>query len=101
MWGRTCSVVDPHHFDADPDPTYHFDAEPDMDPDSWFLFDADPEFYLTHFFTRMQIRILILIWSWFLFDADADPGSQNDEDPDLQHCVLVHKTFKMWLSYCM
>ncbi len=34
------SVVDPHHFDADPDSTHH----PDADPDSDFLFDADPTF---------------------------------------------------------
>jgi hypothetical protein len=31
------SVVDPHHFDADPDAdpdlTYHPDANPDADPD--------------------------------------------------------------------
>ncbi len=26
------SVVDGHRFDADPDPTYHFDAYPDPDP---------------------------------------------------------------------
>jgi hypothetical protein len=35
------SVADPHHFDADPDPTYHFDMEPDAGPDPDFLFDAD------------------------------------------------------------
>jgi len=28
------SVADPHHFDADPDPTLHFDADPDPDPGS-------------------------------------------------------------------
>jgi len=27
------SVADPHHFDADPDPAFHFDAVPDPDPD--------------------------------------------------------------------
>ncbi len=35
--------MDPHHFDADsdadPDSTYH----PDADPDSDILFDADPD----------------------------------------------------------
>jgi hypothetical protein len=35
----TTSVVDPQHFDADPDSTYH----PDADPDSDFLFDVDPD----------------------------------------------------------
>jgi hypothetical protein len=31
--------VDPHHFDADPDPACHFDS--DLDPT--FHFDADPD----------------------------------------------------------
>jgi hypothetical protein len=26
------SVVDPHHYDTDPDRTYHPDADPDPDP---------------------------------------------------------------------
>jgi hypothetical protein len=26
------SVVNPHHDDADPDPTFHPDADPDLDP---------------------------------------------------------------------
>ena len=33
------SVADPHHFDADPDPTFYFDA----DPDPTLRFDADPD----------------------------------------------------------
>ncbi len=37
------SVMDPHHVDADPDSTYHPDADPDVDPES--------DFYL------MRIRI--------------------------------------------
>jgi hypothetical protein len=32
------SVVDEHRFDADPDPTYHFDDYPDPDPDSTLSF---------------------------------------------------------------
>ncbi len=32
------SVADPHHFDADPDPSFHVDA----DPDPTFHSDADP-----------------------------------------------------------
>jgi hypothetical protein len=33
------SVVDPRHFDADPDadPIYHFDADPDADPDFYLM----------------------------------------------------------------
>ncbi len=49
------SVVDPHHFDLDPDSTYHPDADPD--PEIWFLFDAD-------------------------VDADPDSTFHPDADPD-------------------
>jgi hypothetical protein len=34
------SVVDPHHFDPDPDPTFHPDADPDLDPDPSFQIKA-------------------------------------------------------------
>ncbi len=43
------SVTDPHHIDADPDPTCNCDANPDpacyfdADPDPTFHSDADPE----------------------------------------------------------
>jgi hypothetical protein len=47
--------VDPHHVDADPDSTYHPDADPDADPDSGFLFDADS---IRHFIL-VRIRILV------------------------------------------
>jgi hypothetical protein len=30
------SVVDPHHIDAHPDPTFHFNGNPDADPRRWF-----------------------------------------------------------------
>ncbi len=33
------SVVDRHRFDADPDPNFHVDADPDLD---WHHNDADP-----------------------------------------------------------
>ncbi len=35
--------MDPHYFDADPDSTFHPDADPAPDPDSDFYFDADPD----------------------------------------------------------
>ncbi len=38
--------LDPHHFDVDPDSTYHPDADPDADPDPYFYF----------------MRIRIFIW---------------------------------------
>jgi hypothetical protein len=36
-----CSVVDPHHLDADPDSEFLFDADPEADPDPTFHPDAD------------------------------------------------------------
>jgi hypothetical protein len=44
------SVVDPHHFDADPDSTF----DPDEDPDS--------DFYLM----RIRIQLITLMWIWYL-----------------------------------
>jgi hypothetical protein len=35
------SVADPHHFDADPDPAFHIDANPDPNPTCHS--DADPD----------------------------------------------------------
>ncbi len=34
------SVVDPHHLDADPDSTFHLDADPAPAPDSGFQIKA-------------------------------------------------------------
>jgi hypothetical protein len=52
------SVVDPHHFDADSDSTYH----PDADPDPYFQIKAQSPDPAYHF--------------------DVDPNA----DPDPQHC---------------
>jgi hypothetical protein len=51
MRGTGTSVVDTHHFYADPDPAFHFDAAPDRsfhcvaepDPNPTFQFAADPD----------------------------------------------------------
>ncbi len=46
---QTCSVADPHHLDAGPDPACHYDADPDpachfdTDPDPTFYFDEDQD----------------------------------------------------------
>jgi hypothetical protein len=40
------SVADPHHFDPDPDPTFH--SDPDPDPTFQFDPDPDPAFQITH-----------------------------------------------------
>ncbi len=83
------SVVDPRHvdadhFDADPDSTYHPDADPDADLDSKFLFDADQHSN---------------------FHPDADPGL--DPDPSFQiKAQTIEKVLNMlifhtfWLVIC-
>jgi hypothetical protein len=78
------SVADPHqsdpalHFDADPDPTFQFDADADPDPTSHF----PPVFDLP----MLQNKPLRL--PTFYFAADPDPDFHFDADPDsdAQHC---------------
>jgi hypothetical protein len=89
--------VDPHHVKADPDanldPTFHPDADPD--PDLSFQIKAQTleksakiGSYSIHFVSS-SANWCGLVWcesgSEFLFDADADPdadpGYQNDPDP--------------------
>ncbi len=41
----TTSVVDPHHGDADPDSTYHPEADPDADPYSQLLGGSGSDFH--------------------------------------------------------
>ncbi len=50
------SVADLHHFEADPDPACHFDADADLDPDPACHVDADP----FHFKKRIRMRVRIL-----------------------------------------
>jgi hypothetical protein len=72
------SVADPHHIDADPDPTFH----PNADPDPAFQFDADPD-PTTHFLPDLDPPMLQndpQRLPPFHFDADPDPASQNDAD---------------------
>jgi hypothetical protein len=57
------SVVDPHHFDGDPDHTFPNPAGQFVaDPDPACHFDAGPD-------------------PTFHFNADPDPNFQNDADP--------------------
>ncbi len=66
IWLEDTSVVDPHHFNADPYLTCYPDAHPDSDfflCGSGFLFDGDADLYPT-----------------FHPDADPDP----DPDPSFQ-----------------
>ncbi len=71
--------MDPHHFDADPDSTYHPDAGPepvdplfhfDADPDSTYHPDADPDSDVYLIWMRIRIRLLTLMRS------DPDPSFQ-------------------------
>jgi hypothetical protein len=38
-------VVGRHRFDADPEPTFHFDADPDLDPTPTFKHVEKSEFF--------------------------------------------------------
>jgi hypothetical protein len=49
--------VDPRRFAADPDPIFHFDADPD--PDHTFHFGADPDPDPTSILMPIRIRILL------------------------------------------
>jgi hypothetical protein len=53
---KKTSVVDPNYFDADPDSTYHPDADPDPDPS--FQIKAQT---LDFYFMRIRMRIWIII----------------------------------------
>jgi hypothetical protein len=83
-------VVDPHHFNADPDPAFHFDANPY--PSFHLKFSADPD----HAFQ-------------FNANADQDPAFYFNEHPDLNPATyqidvdlrpLVYRTSRaqFWVS---
>ncbi len=82
--GGPFSVKDPHHFDADSEPTFYSDA----DPDPTFQFDADPDPNpATHFFPDLDPPLLQnchLRLPPFHFHADPDPTFHfhADLDPD-------------------
>jgi hypothetical protein len=40
------SDADPHHFDADPDPAFHFDPDADPNPVRHFRPDPDPAYHI-------------------------------------------------------
>jgi hypothetical protein len=74
------SFVDPHHLDADPDSTYHPDADPNADPDS-FLFichshslrnDTD-FFHFSHLFYKYSRNLLSASVVTRVSDSDLDP----------------------------
>jgi len=82
---RACSVADPHHLDADPDPSCLFDPDPapachfDADPDPTFHFDADPESFLQIKAQNLEKVFkqahIILLACHLEIDADPDAGS--------------------------
>jgi hypothetical protein len=65
------SVTDPHHSDADPDPTFQFDAYPDQD-------------LTTHFqiWTIQCSKMTLVRLQPLHFDADPDPDFHCHMDPD-------------------
>ncbi len=90
-----CSVADPHHIDAEPYPTFHFDADPDPDPavnkgsKPWkrakIVGSYSLHVGLSVKFTRIRIQFICLMRSGiqlttFQFDADPDPQRWFDVD---------------------
>jgi hypothetical protein len=84
--GHLVSVVDPHHYDADPDLTYHPDADPDADPVS--------DFYLMRIRVRIRLFTLMRIRIWI-----QNLASKKRLKP-LKKCSnrLICHTF--WLFIC-
>ncbi len=101
VWGDYVadSVVDPHHFNADPDPdpachfdadpdiTFPFDADADSDPTFHSYADPDPE---PSFQIKVQTpenvlkkdHILYILACHLQIDEDQDPAYHFDGDPD-------------------
>jgi hypothetical protein len=91
----TTSVADPHHFNADPDPSFRVDVDPDLtchlnaDPDPALnQRSANPNTGLQTF--QGSVLSLLCECPWpsnvdpdpaFYSNADADPFSQNNGDP--------------------
>jgi len=77
--------VNTNHIDADPDSTFHPDADSDADPDSTYLPDADldpdPSFQIK---AQNLEKVLKYIQYGFAchLQIDADPGKHFDPDPD-------------------
>jgi hypothetical protein len=60
------SVEDRQCYDADPDPNFHFEVDPDADP-GWYQTDADPHADPTPCFTHVGKSEI------FLFTSTAAP----------------------------
>jgi hypothetical protein len=73
------SVVDPHHFDADPDPTFHPVADPDADPDPSFQMKAQ---ILEKELKKAHIPYILACHLQIDSDPDPDPAYHFDADPD-------------------
>ncbi len=85
------SVADPHNVDADPDPAFHFDADPDQDPTLQFD-DPDP---ITHIFPDMDHPMLqndpLRLPPFTLMRIQLPKIMQIHADPDPQHCLNVQQ----------
>jgi hypothetical protein len=85
----------PHHFDADPNPAFHFDAGPDLDlifqSDAdgsrsylsiWCGSGPDPTANFSPDLNPPMLQNDSLRLQPFHFDADLDPAFHFDVDPD-------------------
>ncbi len=72
-----CSVADPHHVAADPDPPFHVEAG--LDPH--FLFDADPD-PIFHFWDRILLLLLVKV----VRNCDHPPRHHGFKAVELFEC---------------
>jgi hypothetical protein len=82
------SVADPHHFNADPDPTCHCDA----DPDPRFQIKAQHlEIGLkkTHIPYILACHLQIDLDPAYHFDADPDSTFHYDADPNPDPSIQI------------
>jgi hypothetical protein len=61
------SVVDGHRFDAEADPTFHFDADPDSDLES----DPNTSWKIRFFLTFMHRNFIFILNE---IEIDTDPA---------------------------
>jgi hypothetical protein len=87
--------TDPHHLDAIPDPAFH--CYPDLykertyfnaDPDPTFHFDAYPDSDPAPFFLPIRIRILIKVMRIWNTGLQTNHGSRMS-----LHCSTAHRDF--------
>jgi hypothetical protein len=86
---RTPKVADPHHFNADPSPSFHFDAHSDSDPAPHQSSANLPtaglkthQGYIARAHAHQRLNFASLKLRNFYFNVDPEPAVHCDADPD-------------------